>query len=169
MTYKIYGALGFGLGGFVSGLIWNDRIGLSLFLMGAIGSAILSLPARSLKLTIFSSIMGGSGFFVGIFPGIAVTLFFEATWVSLIVGLFIGLIAGTFLGIVYGDIRAFVLLGTFGFGISFGLSILLWEVLPSLSPTFIPGTVNMIGGGIGGVFFGKAALSTKNRWTFEKR
>ena len=69
MAYLIYGSLGFGLGGFISGLFWNDNMGFSLFLMGAIGSTILSLPSRNHKLTILSSLLGGGGFFIGIFPG----------------------------------------------------------------------------------------------------
>ena len=69
---------------------------------------------------------------------------------------------GTLLGIVFGNIKVFVLFGTFGFGLSFGFSLILWEVLPNLFPTFIPCTVNTIGGGIGGIFMGRAALSTKN-------
>ena len=61
---KIYGTLGFSIGGLIVGLA-GDYMLFALIFMGLIGSIFLTIPAHSLKLTILTAILGSIGFFVG--------------------------------------------------------------------------------------------------------
>ncbi|WP_066053929.1 hypothetical protein [Robertmurraya korlensis] len=57
-------ALGFGIGGLIVGLS-GDYFIFAIFLMGLIGRAIVSIPARSIKFTILTSLLGVFGFVIG--------------------------------------------------------------------------------------------------------
>lgn len=57
-------ALGFGIGGLIVGLS-GDYFIFTIFFMGLIGSAVLSIPTRSMKFTILTTILGTFGFVIG--------------------------------------------------------------------------------------------------------
>ena len=64
MNIRYLGALGFGIGGLIVGLS-GDYFIFAIFFMGLIGSAILSIPTRSMKFTIFTTLIGIFGFVIG--------------------------------------------------------------------------------------------------------
>jgi lipopolysaccharide export LptBFGC system permease protein LptF len=64
VNVRYLGALGFGLGGLVVGLS-GDYFIFAIFFMGLIGSAMLSIPARSMKFTILTTFLGAFGFVIG--------------------------------------------------------------------------------------------------------
>ncbi len=167
MSYRFYGALGFGLGGIIVGLSGDFMI-FAFFLMGVLGSAFLTIPAHDLGLTLRSSILGGTGLFVGfMFPLFVFITIYEPSlppfFYGLIMGIIIGLIEGLLLGIAFRSIKYFMILGTIGFGISLGLGMGLREVLRPIFPAFFIIIVMVIAGGIGGLFLGQAASLAKNK------
>lgn len=64
MNIRYLGALGFGIGGLIVGLS-GDYFIFAIFFMGLIGSAMLSIPGRSMKLTILTTLLGALGFVIG--------------------------------------------------------------------------------------------------------
>lgn len=65
VNVRYLGALGFGIGGLVVGLS-GDYFIFAIFFMGLIGSAMLSIPVRSIKFTILTSSLAAFGFVMGL-------------------------------------------------------------------------------------------------------
>jgi hypothetical protein len=152
MSYKIYGTLGFAIGGLIVGLA-GDYMQFAFIFMGLIGSVFLTIPARSLKLTILTAILGSIGFFVSsrVLFSIAMSIFdIGVTGV----GLLMGLIAGTMIGIAFRNVKIFILWGTIGFTI--------WGLLMTAFAPLMPFLVSTISCGVGGYFLGLAASKTMN-------
>lgn len=163
MSYRVYGALGFGLGGLIVGFS-GDYMIFSFIIMGAIGSAFLTIPAKNTKLTFLASILGGIGFFIGFtIPMFISMTIYELPFQFLFIGLFMGLIGGFMLGIGFKNIKDFLLFSTIGFGISFGLGFGLMELWRTLFPNLFSVIVMMFAGAIGGAFLGHAAFLSKNK------
>ena len=151
MSYKFYGTLGFAIGGLLAGLA-GDFMLFVLIIMGLIGSIFLTIPARSLKLTVRTAILGSIGFFVGSWIPFFITMTIFDIGVTG-VGLLMGLIAGTLIGIAFRNVKVFLLWGTIGFTI--------WGLLVSIFAPLMPALVMTIASGIGGYFLGLAASKAK--------
>lgn len=157
MSYKFLGALGFGLGGIIVALA-GDYMIFAYLLMGALGSAFLTIPARNLKLTILSSLIGGLSFFIGFsIPMFFFMVIVEPPFKYFFLGLIMGLFAGAMLGFAFRNIKVFALWGMVGFGLSYGISFMLLEVLRPIFPDFFQVIVLLLAGAIGGAFLGHAA------------
>lgn len=65
VNVRYFGAFGFGIGGFVVGLSGDFFIN-AIFFMGLIGSAMLRISVRSIKLTVLTSLLGVFGFGMGL-------------------------------------------------------------------------------------------------------
>jgi hypothetical protein len=152
MSYKIYGTLGFAIGGLIVGLA-GDYMLFALIFMGLIGSVFLTIPARSLKLTILTAILGSMGFFLGSWVPFFITMSIFDIGVTG-VGLLMGLIAGTMIGIAFRNVKIFILWGTIGFTI--------WGLLMTAFAPLMPFLVSTIACGVGGYFLGLAASKTMN-------
>ena len=100
MSYKVYGTLGFAIGGFIVGLA-GDYMLIALIFMGLIGSIFLTIPARDLKLTILTAILGSIGFLVGSWVPFFITMVIFDIGVAG-VGILMGLVAGTMIGLLFG-------------------------------------------------------------------
>jgi hypothetical protein len=163
MSYKLYGAIGFGLGGLIAGLA-GDYMVHAFLLLGFLGSAVLTIPARSLKLTLLAGISGGIGFLIGFAVPIFVFLtFFELPQKYLFIGLFMGLVSGLLLGIVFRNIKDFVIWGTLGFGLSWWAAFGMMEWFRDALPQLFSGVVMMIACAIGGACLGHAASKSQIR------
>ena len=150
MSYKVYGTLGFAIGGFIVGLA-GDYMLFALIFMGLIGSVFLTIPARSLKLTILTAVLGSIGFLVGSWVPFFITMvIFDIGIIG--VGILIGLVAGTMIGIAFRNVKDFISWGIMGFTIS-GL------LMTAFAP-LMPALVSTIACGIGGYFLGHAAAKT---------
>ena len=110
MSYKLYGTLGFAIGGFIVGLA-GDYMLFALIFMGLIGSVFLTIPARNLKLTILTAILGSIGFLVGSWVPFFITMVIFDIGVTG-VGILMGLVAGTMIGIAFRNVKVFLLWGT---------------------------------------------------------
>lgn len=157
MSYRFYGALGFGIGGFIVGLS-GDYMVFAFLLMGMLGSAFLTIPAKDVKLTVISSAFGGVGFFIGF----AIPLFIDLTiyefpFTFIVTGLFLGAIVGLLLGILFKSIKKFMSFGIIGCVISFGI---IEFLVPSL-PSFYQVIAMTVVGVIIGLFLGRAAMLAK--------
>ncbi len=157
MSYKLFGALGFGLGGIIVGLA-GDYMIFAYILMGALGSAFLTIPARNLKLTLLASLIGGLSFFIGFtIPMFVFMVMVEPPFKYLFLGLIMGLFTGATLGFAFRNIKVFALWGMAGFGLSYGTSFMLLEFLRPIFPDFFQVIVMILAGAIGGAFLGHAA------------
>ena len=150
MSYKLYATLGFSIGGFIVGLA-GDHMLFALVFMGLIGSIFLTIPARNLKLTILTTVLGGIGFLVGSWVPFFITMVIFDIGVTGI-GLLMGLVAGTMIGIAFRNVKAFILWGTIGFTI--------WGLLMTAFAPLMPALVSTIACGIGGYFLGHADSKT---------
>lgn len=149
MSYKICGAIGFGIGGLIAGLA-GDYMVFAFIFFGLIGSAFLSLPARDMKLSVHSSILGAAGFFIGFTVPMFVVLGILDLGMPF-VGLIMGFFGGGMLGIAYKNLKAFIIAGMIGFGI--------WGLLLDFLRTFTlpPSIVLVIASALAGAFLGYAA------------
>ncbi|WP_066304680.1 hypothetical protein [Bacillus sp. FJAT-29814] len=163
MSYKLYGAIGFGLGGLIAGIA-GDYMVQAFLLSGFLGSAFLTIPARNIKLTVMAGIFGGIGFFIGFAVPIFVFLtFFELPLKYLFIGLFLGLTVGLLIGIVFRNIKDFMVWGTVGFGLSWWIAFSMLEWFRAALPGIFSGVVMMIACAIGGACLGHAASKSKRR------
>ena len=150
MSYKLYGTLGFAIGGLLVELA-GDYMLFALIFMGLIGSVFLTIPARSLKLTILTAVLGSIGFLFGSWVPFFITMVIFDIGVTG-VGILMGLVAGTMIGIAFRNIKVFLLWGTIGFTI--------WGLLMTAFAPLMPALVSTIACGIGGYFLGHAASKT---------
>lgn len=163
MSYRAFGTLGFGLGGVIVGLS-GDYMIYSFIIMGLLGGAFLTIPARDLKLTLLSAVLGAVGFFIGFaVPMFFILTTFEPPFPYLLTGIFMGLVGGLLLGIPFRSIKNFIIFGVIGFGIGFGLTFEVRELFRSVSPTLFPVILMVIVGIIGGGFLGQAATMAKKK------
>lgn len=161
MSYRVYGAIGFGLGGFIAGF-GGDYMVQSFLLLGFLGSAFLAIPTRSPRLILLAGILGGIGFFIGFAVPIFVFLtFFELPFKYLFIGLFMGFTGGLLLGVVFRNFKDFVLWGTIGFGLSWSIAFSMMEWFRGTFPMVFSGIIMMIACAIGGGFLGHAASKSK--------
>ncbi|MEH7885357.1 hypothetical protein V7654_13680 [Bacillus sp. JJ1609] len=155
MSYKLYGAIGFGVGGLIAGLA-GDYMILAFIFFGLIGSAVLSIPARDIKLTILSSLLGAIGFFFGF----TIPMFVVLGVLDLglpFVGLIMGFFGGGLLGYAYKNIQVFIVAGMIGFGI-WGFFI---DILRPFYTAIHPAIVMMIASALAGAILGYAANTAK--------
>ncbi|MGI8386220.1 hypothetical protein [Robertmurraya sp. P23] len=155
MNVRYLGALGFGIGGLVVGLS-GDYFIFAIFFMGLIGSAMLSIPARSIKFTILTSLLGAFGFVIGF----TIPMFISMSIFDLslpIVGVIMGLISGALLGIIFKNIKSFSLYGMIGFGL-WGLLINIFRPIYDNIP---PALITLIASAVAGIMLGHAALLSR--------
>lgn len=155
VSYKLYGAIGFGIGGLMAGLA-GDYMILAFIFFGMIGSAFLSIPVRDLKFTILSSLLGAIGFFFGFTIPMFVVLGVLDLGL-LFVGLIMGFFGGGLLGYAYKNIQMFIVAGMIGFGI-WGFLI---DILRPFYTVIHPAIVMMIASALAGAILGYAANTAK--------
>lgn len=156
MSYKVSGAIGFGIGGLIAGFA-GDYMILAFIFFGLFGSAVLSLPARDIKLTIRSSLFGAIGFFLGFTVPMFVVLGILDLGLTF-VGLIMGFFAGSLLGYAYKNMQPFIYAGMIGFGI-WGLLI---DILRPYYTTIHPAIIMMIASAIAGTILGYAAKQSEH-------
>jgi len=155
VSYKLYGAIGFGIGGLIAGLA-GDYMILAFIFFGLIGSASLSIPARDIKLTLLSSALGAIGFFFGF----TIPMFVVLGVLDLglpFVGLIMGFFGGGLLGYAYKNMQVFLVAGMIGFGI-WGFLI---DILRPYYTAIHPAIVMMIASALAGAILGYAADAAK--------
>ena len=161
VKFAVYGAIGFGVGGAIGGVVWIalDAPQLGFPILGAIGGASLGLSLKHRKRAIFLALAGAIGFGVGFLAGFFIVL---TIWEPVRVeGLFLGAVGGALGGASFGLVLRnwrkaglFALAGAIGFGIAVQA---FWDLLRGLSPQVLWGAITLaIWGIVGGAVLGAA-------------
>lgn len=147
LAFALLGAVGFGIGGIVSAVIWGSptttftrdgveytfrstlnagQIFLSIALIGAVGGASLGLGLRNWRKAGVAVLVGAVGFSIATFIGVVIQLSLWGSSPPYFAGLFTGAIIGVILGASLGlalmgwkAAGLLALAGAIGFGVMF--------------------------------------------------
>ena len=122
MRFVLLGAVGFGIGGAITGAS-GDAMPLGFFVMGALGGASLGLATRDKQGIATFALTGALGFGLGFVVAIAIVLLVWDPFGNWFIGAVGGLVGGSSLGVnlrTWGRIVLLAVVGTLGFGIGWG-------------------------------------------------
>jgi hypothetical protein len=127
MRFVIFGAVGFGIGGAISGRLLMflpemvpGLVGLPLILFvgGAVGGAALGLAFKDFGRVVILAVLGTLGLTIGVMAGLMLGSFLNYSEVA--IAAIVGAVVGTSLGVAFLNWRttlALAVAGTVGFGI----------------------------------------------------
>lgn len=167
--YALFGALGFGIGGFTGSfltLTLNTLVPfpISFLVAGAIGGASLGLAIKDGRKTFTLAILGALGLPVGLLAATTIGSFFN--YISVLVGAIAGVVIGTAVGSAFRSLRRIVVLavaGGAGFGVGLAAGDLLRASLPMVGGVGSIAVAGMIGGALLGAALGYLESHSQSR------
>ena len=178
IRFVFFGAVGFGVGGAISGQLLMFLPGLvpglvglplTLFLVGALGGAALGLALRDWRRVVILALLGALGLTVGVMAGLILGSFFNYPEVPITV--MVGAVVGTSLGVAFLDWRTILALavaGAVGFGVGTLPADFVRFSIPMLKQLGEAGSIT-ITGIIGGASLGAALGYLEHRKLTEER
>ncbi len=122
MRFVIFGAVGFGIGGAISGQLSRflpemvpGLVGLPLILFvgGALGGASLGLAAKDFRRVVILALLGALGLTIGVMAGLILGSFFF-NYSEVAIAAIVGAVVGASLGAAFLDWRTIVALAVAG-------------------------------------------------------
>ena len=178
IRFVLFGAVGFGVGGAISGPLLMFLPGLvpglvglplTLFLVGALGGAALGLALRDWRHVVILALLGALGLTVGVLAGLILGSFFNYPEVPITV--MVGAVVGASLGVAFRDWRTILALavaGAVGFGVGTLPADFVRFSIPMLRQLGEAGSI-AITGTIGGASLGAALAYLERRKLAEER
>jgi hypothetical protein len=178
MRFVILGAVGFGLGGAISGPLIMFLTGLvpglvglplTLFVGGAVGGAALGLALKDFRRVVILALLGALGLTVGVMAGLILGSFINYS--EVLITVMVGAVVGTSLGVAFLNWRTLVAMavaGAVGFGIGSLPADFVRFSIPKLRQLGEAGSY-AITGIIGGASLGAALGYLENRKLAEGR
>jgi len=169
IRFIVFGALGFGIGGTLSGLLGVFGLPLALLLGRAVGGAGLGLALKDCRRAVILALLGALGLTVGLLAVLIAGASFN--YAAAPIATIVGAMVGASLGAAFLDWRTILALavaGAGGFGVGVPAGDFLWESF--LFPMGVwEGVSITIAGLVGGEFLGAALGYLENRKLNEER